>query len=123
MMWKFFMLIVLGLAGCSNQVEKTQLPGSYEFTLDGLRQVVVIGADGRYTNTLYKDGVASWSDQQAWTYEEQGGKGGVTFTGFRFGIPGHVSSPGFWFVIPEKTFGGTTELCFDADLGHCFQIR
>lgn len=124
-MWKFFllMLLCLGLVGCSGHVEKAQLPGSYEFMLDGIRQVVVVGADGKYTNTLYKDGAAAWSDQQVWTYEEQGGKYGVTFAGFRFGIPGHASAPGLWFVIPEKTLGGTKELCFDTDLGRCFQSR
>lgn len=120
-MWRLILLSLFALGGCSGRIEKGELPGSYEFMLDGLRQVVAIGGDGRYTNTLYKEGVTVWVDQQPWTYEVE--KSGVTFTGFRFGIPGYTSSPGLWFVVPRKALGGSKELCFDADLGRCFSTR
>lgn len=116
-------ILLLALAGCSGRMEKDQVPGTYEFALESIRQIVVVGADGRYTNTLYRDGTAVWSDQQTWTYEVQGKKSGITFTGFRFGIPGHSSSPGLWFVVPDRALSGIKELCFDTDLGRCFHGR
>jgi|SRR5262252_5796291 len=117
-MWGRFILL-FALSGCSSGVERTAVPGSYEFALDGFRQVLVIGEDGRYTNTLYKDGAAVWSDQEAWVYENE--MGGVTLSGFRFGIPEYTSRPrGLWFVVPSKTLSGTKQLCFDDDLGRCF---
>jgi hypothetical protein len=117
------LLVLLTLVGCSDAVEKSQIPGVYEFALNDLRQTIEIAADGRYTNTFQKAGVTVWSDQQAWVYEAQGGKDGVTFTGFRFGIPGHPSAPGMWFVVPDKRFSGAKELCFNSDLGRCFRSR
>lgn len=122
MIWRKSILMVLfALGGCSSRVEISELPDSYEFALDGLRQVVIIGGEGRYTNTLYKGGEPVWSYQQSWTYEDHNNR--VTLTGFRFGIPDHSASPGLWFVMPRKTIGGIKELCFDADLGRCFSAK
>jgi hypothetical protein len=111
------------LTGCARQVGKDDLPGTYEFTLDAVKQTVVVSQDGQYTNTLYKDGLVVWSDRQQWTYEQQAGKYGITFAAFRFGIPGHSAEPGLWFVVPSKTLAGSKELCFDTDLGRCFTSR
>ncbi len=122
-MWKLALLLLLLLAGCSRSVEKGQVPGVYEFALDGLKQTIVVEYGGRYTNTLDENGVAVWTDQQTWTYETQSGDTGVTFTHFRFGIPGYASAPGLWFVVPSKAMSGSKKLCFDADLGRCFLSR
>lgn len=115
------LISLLALGGCSSRVEPEELQGSYEFALDGLRQVVVISGGGRYTNTLYNEGAPVWSDQRLWMYE--GNRNGVTFTDFRFGIPGHSPLPALWFVVPRKRLNGAKELCFDADLGRCFSTK
>ena len=114
-------IFVLALFGCSLAVEKAEVPGLYEFAIDNLKQQITIGADGKYVNAFYRGGALVWSDQGAWTYEEQKGKLGVTLAKFRFGIPGHSSEPGHWFVVPEKTLTGGKTLCFDPDLARCFR--
>lgn len=120
---KFLVLLAVMLAGCSRGLDKTELPGLYRFASDSLKQEVTVGADGTYVNTLYRDGKLVWLDQGDWAYEEQRGKTGVTFSKFRFGIPGHSTNPGYWFVVPEKAFTGAKKLCFDPDLDHCFETR
>jgi hypothetical protein len=119
---RYAFLCVLALAGCTREVDKAELPGRYEFSVDNLKQQITISADGKYTNALYRDGTLSWSDQRTWDYEKVQGKFGVTFNEFRFGIPGYSSQPGYWFVVPEKTLTGVKELCFDPDnLYQCFR--
>jgi hypothetical protein len=116
-------LLVLAIAGCTRGMDKAEVPGIYEFGIDNLKQQITIGADGKYSNAFYQGGALVWSDQGAWTYEEQKGKPGITFAKFRFGIPGHASEPGYWFVVPEKTLTGVKALCFDLDLDRCFRAR
>lgn len=135
------LLLALVLASCSRGVEQPELPGRYEFLLDNMKQQITIGADGKYTNAFYRDGALVWSDQGKWTYEKSAGEKGVAFAEFRFGIPEYSparlgspeysgmpklpdsSSRSLWYVVPEKTFTGTRTLCFDPDLGRCFQAR
>ena len=117
------MLLLVGIAGCSRELDKAELPGVYSVESDSLKQVVTIRADGKYVNALYRDGKLAWSDQGGWAYEEQRGKTGVTFTKFRFGMPGHSADPGYWFVLPEKSLSGAKRLCFDPDLNRCFEAR
>ncbi len=121
MMARFSLLFVLALAGCTRGVDKAELPGRYEFSIDNLKQQITINADGTYTNAVYRDGTLSWSDQQTWDYEKVRGEFGVTFNKFTFNIPGFSSGSGYWFVVPEKTLTGTKELCFDPDLYRCFK--
>lgn len=115
------LLMVLMLAGCARPLDRTEVPGTYEFAFDGLKQVVTVSSDAQYTNSLYENGVQAWSDRHEWTYEQQAGRYGITFSSFRFGVPGHSPQPGFWFVVPTRTLGGSKQLCFDADLGRCFR--
>lgn len=117
------LVIALLVVACARPSAKTEVPGTYEFAADGRKQVVVVASDGQYTNTVYEGDRELWSDRSVWTYEQQANKPGVTFTAFRFGIPGHSAEAGFWFVVPTKTVGGTKQLCFDADLGRCFQSK
>jgi hypothetical protein len=114
-------LLVLAIVGCSRGVEQRELPGQYEFSLDGMRQRVTIDADGKYSNVFYRDGALVWSDQGKWTYEESAGKKGIALSEFRFGIPEYSSRRGLWFVVPEKTLTEVKELCFDSDLDRCFK--
>ena len=118
---KLFLLFALVIAGCSRGVGQSELPGQYEFSLDNMKQQVTVGTDGKYANTFYRNGALVWSDQGTWTYEESVGKKGVAFAQFRFGIPEYSSNRGLWFVVPEKTFIGVKELCFDSDMDRCFQ--
>jgi hypothetical protein len=115
------MLAALVVAGCSSGVEQSELPGQYEFFLGDMKQQVTVSADGKYSNAFYRGGARVWSDQGAWTVEESAGKKGIAFKEFRFGIPEYSSNRGLWFVVPEKTLTGVKELCFDSDLGRCFQ--
>ncbi len=117
-----FLLIALALAGCSRGVDKAELPGRYEFSLDKVKQQVTIGADGKYANEFYRDSALVWSEQGAWTYEEAGGRRGIMLGKFRFGIA-EYSSGGNWFVVPEKTLTGVKALCFDSDLDRCFRMN
>lgn len=116
-----YLLLVPLVGACARPLEKTEVLGTYEFVLGSVREVVVIGDDGKYTNSLYENGTLVWSDRGEWTYEQQPSDTGVTFTAFRFGIPGHSAQPGLWFVVPSKTLTGGKELCFDLDLGRCFR--
>ncbi|TAK40703.1 MAG: hypothetical protein EPO27_20575 [Betaproteobacteria bacterium] len=113
------LLFTLTVSGCARSVDQAELPGRYEFRLDSLAQQVTIAGDGKYTNAFYRSGELIWSDQGDWTYERE--KQGVTFAQFRFGIPGHSTQPGYWFVVPEKSLVGIKKLCFDPDLYYCFK--
>lgn len=135
------LLLALALAGCSRSVEQSEVPGLYEFALDNMRQQVTVSAEGKYVNAFYRDGALVWSDQGQWTYEKSAGEKGIAFAEFRFGIPEYSpaslggpeysgmpklpdsSNRGLWYVVPEKTLTGTRKLCFDPDLGRCFQAR
>lgn len=119
----FLMLLLVWIAGCSRELDKAELPGVYSVESDSLKQVVTIRADRKYVNALYLDGKLAWSDQGGWAFEEQKGKTGVTFTKFRFGMPGHSADPGYWFVLPEKSVSGAKRLCFDPDLNRCFEAH
>jgi hypothetical protein len=118
---KILFAAVFAYSGCSGKVSKSDLPDTYRFSIADVTQVVVVDADGKYKNTLFKDGAAIWSDEHSWTYEAHSGEKGVVFQKFRFGIPGRSSIPGWWFVVPSKTLRGFKELCFDPDLGYCFR--
>lgn len=135
------LILILVLAGCSREVDQSELPGQYQFSLDNMRQQVTVSTEGKYVNAFYRDGALVWSDQGKWAYETSAGKKGVAFAEFRFGIPEYSparldsheyseipklpdsSSRSLWYVVPEKTITGTRELCFDPDLGRCFQAR
>jgi hypothetical protein len=121
LVYLFTMLAALVVGGCSSGVEQSELPGQYEFSLEGMKQQVTVSADGKYSNAFYRDGAPVWSDQGTWTFEESAGKKGIAFMEFRFGIPEYSSNRGLWFVVPEKTLTGVKELCFDSDLGRCFR--
>jgi hypothetical protein len=123
MKYRVILLSALLLTACSRQVEKTELPGLYEFVVEDLKQQINIATDGKYVNTLYRGGAVVWSDQSVWRYEVRDGEGAVVFSRFRFGIPGHSSVAGLWYVVPEKTFSGAKDLCFDPDLGLCFRAK
>ena len=120
---KLLLFLLVAIAGCSRGVDKAELPGLYSVESDSLKQEVTIRADGKYVNAFYRDGKLAWSDQGDWAYEEQRGKTGITFTKFRFGMPGHSTEPGYWFVLPEKSVSGAKRLCFDPDLNRCFEAR
>jgi hypothetical protein len=113
------LLISLTVSGCARTLQEAELPGRYEFQINNLKQQVTVSGDHKYTNVLYRDSVVVWSDHGTWTYDER--RVGVTFGQFRFGIPGHSAQPGYWFVVPQKTFTGTKQLCFDPDLDRCFK--
>lgn len=117
------MLLLAGIAGCSRGLDQDELPGIYSVEGGRLKQEITILSGGKYVNSLYFDGKLAWSDQGDWAYEELKGKTGVTFTKFRFGMPGHPADPGYWFVLPETSFGGAKRLCFDPDLNRCFETR
>lgn len=114
------LIFILAVAGCSRGVDRAELPGRYEFSLDNVKQQVTITADGNYANALYRDNALMWSEQGVWTYEEAGGQRGIMLGKFRFGIPEYASG-GSWFVVPEKKLTGVKALCFDPDLDRCFR--
>ena len=134
-------LLAFLLASCSRSVERSELLGQYEFSLDNMKQKITIDADGKYTNAFYRDSALVWSDQGRWTYEKLTGEKRIAFAQFRFGIPEYSparfgapeysempklpesSGRSFWFVVPEKTLTGIRELCFDPDLDRCFQAH
>lgn len=120
----FLLVLLLGtVASCSRGVGKTELPDIYRFASGNLKQEVTISPNGKYQNAFYREGTLVWLDRENWTYEDQKGQVGVTLTKFRFGIAGHSDVPGYWFVVPEKTLTGVKRLCFDPDLGKCFDTR
>jgi hypothetical protein len=115
------MFVLLAVAGCSRGVDRAELPGRYEFSLDNMKQQVTISADGKYVNVLYRDNALVWSEQGVWTYYEAAGKHTeIILDKFKFGIPEYASG-GSWFVVPEKTLTGVKALCFDPDLDRCFR--
>lgn len=118
----FFMMLALAVAGCSRGVDRADVPGRYEFSLDNIKQQVTLAVDGKYANALYRDGALVWSENGAWTYEEAGGHRGIMLDKFRFGISEYASG-GSWFVVPEKTLTGVKALCFDPDLDRCFRAN
>ena len=128
---RLFVLVALVVAGCSRGVEQPEVPGQYEFSLENMKQQIIVSADGKYSNSFYRDGVLVWSDQGTWIYDKAGGENGISFEGFRFGMPEYSSSQlarnlalnlgfvvperGVWFVVPEKTLFGVKKICFDPD--------
>lgn len=120
---KPFLIFALLIAGCSRGVEQSEFQGRYGFSLEGMKQQVTVDAGGGYSNEFYLDGALVWSSQGRWTYEESVGKKGIAFAGFKFGVPEYASRPGLWFVVPERTFFGVKELCFDPDLNRCFSDK
>lgn len=118
------LIFVLAVAGCSRGVDRTELPGRYEFSLNNMKQQVTLSADGKYVNVLYHGDALVWSEQGTWTYYETVGKGHteIILAKFKFGISEYASG-GSWFVIPEKTLMGVKRLCFDPDLDQCFDTR
>lgn len=65
-------VVLLGflLGGCSRGVEKADLPGVYVFEGNGQMQQITVNTNGEYLNALYVDGVLSWTETGAWTYEQ-----------------------------------------------------
>lgn len=121
MVFRLLLLFSLLALGCSRGVGQSELPGQYEFALDNMKQQIRISADGKYSNTYYRDGILVWSDQGTWNHEEAAGEKGIALMEFRFGVPEYAINRGLWFVVPEKTFSGVRKLCFDPDLNRCFQ--
>lgn len=124
--------LVLLLSGCFRGVNKADLPGTYAFEENGLKQEITINANGRYSNTLFSNGAVIWSDAGGWVYETVAGETGITFGDFRsgvddtsvkFGLDKTFNLPGYWFVVPERTFFGHKQICFDKDANKCFQAR
>jgi hypothetical protein len=109
------------IAGCQRSVAVADFPGTYVTIVENIKQEIKVQPDGTYTNTAYRSGALLWSDSQKWQHEEQLGKVGITFTKFRFEIPGHSTYPGYWFVVPSRSLFGTKRLCYDIDLDRCFE--
>src|SRR5258708_12647971 len=103
-------LLTFLVGGCSRGVDKADLPGVYFFEGKGIRQQITLNTNGEYLNALYADGVLSWTETGKWSYEQQGAKGGVTFSNFRFGLKDTAVGPGFWFFVPEKTIAAPNHL-------------
>ena len=115
------LIFALAVAGCSRGVDRAEVPGRYEFSLDNIKQQVTIGADGKYANAFYRDGALVWSEQGVWTYyKATEGRTEIVLDTFKFGISEYASG-GSWFVVPEKTITGVKALCFDPDLDRCFR--
>ena len=69
--------VILVFTGCSWEVDKSDLPGIYEFEENGVKQQVTMMANGEYTNALYVKDTLSWTDTGNWNYEEHAGEIGV----------------------------------------------
>jgi hypothetical protein len=117
------LLLLVALAGCSRELDTAGLPGVYRYEGDGVKQEITVSANGKYRNVLYLEDRLMWSDEEDWEYEQVSGKFGITFSKFRFGIPGHRPLSGYWFVEPERSSSGVKRLCFDPDLNRCFEAR
>lgn len=113
----------LALAACSRSVNKGDLPGVYVAKEGAVTQELKLEPSGTYVNTLYVNGSVQWAETQSWTYEEQAGKAGAVLSNFRFGLKDTPSSAGYWFVEPERSVTGAIRLCYDPDLGRCFQMK
>jgi hypothetical protein len=101
------------LMNYSRAASGAEIPGEYFFALGNVSQAISVSGDGTYQSVVYVSGKKSWSDHGSWQQDNVGGKSGVTFAKFRFGIPGYSVRPGYWFVVPEMTIMGKGELCFD----------
>lgn len=108
------------LASCSGGVSDSDLIGTYVAQQGDVRQEIVVQSGGRYSNTLYKSGNVEWREDERWVREVVANRSGVTFSRFRWGLPGYSFAQGYWFVSPEKNFLGRVKLCYDLDLGRCF---
>jgi hypothetical protein len=113
----------LALAACSRSVTKGDLPGVYVAKEGDITQELRLEQNGTYVNTLYINGSVQWSENQSWIYEVHDGKSGTVFSKFRFGLKDTPSSAGYWFVEPVKSAAGGIQLCYDPDLGRCFQMK
>jgi hypothetical protein len=114
-------LFLLFLSGCNHAVDKAHLPGAYSFKENGIEQKVEIDSDGEYVNSLFTNGVLSWSETGQWAYDTESNERGITFSKFRFGLPNTSTVQGFWFVVPTQPILGKRQLCFDVDLNRCFE--
>jgi len=123
MKYSIMVLLAFLLGGCSRVVDEADLPGVYVFEGNKLRQQITLKKNGEYLNALYGGGVLSWTETGTWVYEQEGGKSGITFSKFKFGLKDTPDVPGYWFVVPEKTIAGRRQLCFDIDLNRCFEAR
>lgn len=119
--YSILLLFALLLGACSRAVGKADVPGVYVFESKELRQRITVGRNDEYLNELYADGVLSWAETGTWAFEQEGGKNGISFSMFRFGLRDLSSTRGYWFVVPEKTITGRRRLCFDTDLDRCFE--
>jgi hypothetical protein len=114
-------LLVLSLSACRDSETLGDVAGAYSYEENGEAQAVTVEKDGSYVNSYFRDGSLVWRDEGRWQRDEIDGERGVTFAEFRFGFAGHSGRPGYWFVAPERSFSGNMRLCFDLDLGHCFE--
>lgn len=113
----------LALVACSRSINKGDLPGFYVATEADITQELNLDSNGTYTNTLRINGLMQWTEKQSWTYEVYSGNVYVVFSRFRFGLKDTPSSSGYWLAEPVKSFSGNIRLCYDPDLGRCFQIK
>lgn len=114
------MTLVL-LSACGEQNPLADVAGTYRFEGSAEVQEISVESDGHYANSYFRDGGLVWRDEGEWEPDEVAGEKGVTFAEFRFGLAGHSTRPGYWFVVPERSFFGNARLCFDPDLGYCFE--
>ena len=95
--------------------------GTYRFEGSAEVQEISVESNGHYVNSYFRDGSLIWRDEGKWQRDEVGGEQGITFSKFRFGLPDQSARPGYWFVVPERVLFGNVRLCFDPDLGYCFE--
>jgi hypothetical protein len=115
--------LALALAACGEGEIAGDVAGSYRFEGNGEAQAVTVGEDGSFANSYFRDGSLVWRDKGTWERDEAGGEEGITFSKFRFGLADHAAQPGYWFAVPERSLSGNMRLCFDPDLGHCFERK
>jgi hypothetical protein len=119
--WTLLFATMLLTIACSRRISPADLPGVFTAQMGAVSQQISVRADGTYSNVLYRDGKIEWSDENRWASELHSGTAGITFTEFRFGVPGYNARKGYWFVEPEWSFFGVKKLCFDPDLDRCFE--
>lgn len=115
--------LLLLLACCSRDVVQDEFPGVYRFDFGEGTEVIEVKSDGTYSNSLYTGKTLDWEDAGTWSVDNKMESVGITFNRFRFGVPDRSHVQGYWFVIPERSILGHKRLCFDLDLGRCFEAH
>lgn len=115
------LMVLPFISACGDQGPVTNVAGSYHFERSSEVQEISVESSGHYVNSYFRDGSLVWRDEGKWQRDEVGGEQGITFSKFRFGLPDQSARPGYWFVVPERALFGNVRLCFDPDLGCCFE--